>query len=180
MRLLISLCILTIGLSASSIYEVDLKKEIVKLFNGLPIHQGIEKVVLVSEDKFKYSEEEYMMGVIKKWETTFQQYNYKKTATTKVELELTNEIGMTSEEEYSVRMTLHYDNLKDAKAAYELLKAPFEKNGEKVDNKPIGDMQLIHIYLTKENKFPKLTFILPNAKLKGDYQVIVNFDTMLE
>ena len=162
----------------------SLKYEVRKLFNGIPIHEGIQEIIKKSGYKYQYTISTHLLGSHENWRTTLSDFDYLETTANKIKFELNQ--NSENNECYNASLRLFYDDEEIMKQDFFVLKEKFEELGEKIDtetivteNQNIKD-QTVMVYFKKGNQIPNLGFSYSTKIVDSEYQIFINYENCLK
>jgi len=188
MRFLIGLFIVMAFWGLTPNTQNDYRLELRKLFNDLPVDKGIPKIIEKSTLAFAYEESKTASGTSEKWTSSLSNFSYRKTPTTKINLELKKEAQYKSLACYGAAMKLYYKDLYTLEKEYNAMKSKFEQLGGNIERKEIksehGEIELksTTIYATTKYKIPILTFSMSRqlgAGYQYEYQLFIDYQNCL-
>ena len=183
-----------ISLSLASIFLLganlktgnNIEDEVQKLFNGLPVHKGIEKIIKNSNLKFRYAKSIYMLSSHENWVSKLDSFEYLESPTKEIKIELNQ--GSQEKENgcYNSSLRLFYQNEKTMEEQFFRIKENFEILGEKVDTETViseNDLmisQSVIVYFYKEKPIPNLSFSYRKDEKYNEYLVFINYQNCLK
>ena len=163
--------------------ENSIEDEVQKLFNGIPVQEGIPAIIKKSNLKFDHAKSIYPLSSYENWVTNLDKFEYLESPTKEIELE----IGQRSEEKenncYSLSLRLFYQNEEIMAEEFFRIKEKFEELGEKVDTETvltedyIMKSQMVIVYFNKERERPSLGF---SFEKDNEYQVFIHYQNCLK
>lgn len=184
---IITLSLVSILLLSTNIEtENSIEDEVQKLFNGIPVHEGIQEIVKKSNLKFDYGKTISILGSHENWVTHLNKFEYLESPTKEIKLELSQGSEDKKNACYTSSLRLFYQNEEIMAEEFFRIKEKFEILGEKVDTETvltedyIMKRQSVIVYFNKEKQIPYLGFSFSKDEEYNEYQVFVHYQNCLK
>ncbi len=158
--------------------------EIKKLFNNLPIAEGLDAIIRASKRKFHYGKTEYLLGYSEDWWTQLEDLNCIETSADKIILELSRNSQDLENGCYHTSLRILYSDEEVMMQAFHALKVPFEALGNRIEREITRnkyyeiDHQIVMIYVEKETAIPNISFATSYSDHQK-YQLFINCSNCL-
>ena len=163
-----------------------IEDEVQKLFNGIPVQEGIQAIIKKSKYQFQYGKSIYMLGSHENWFTEIDVFEYLDSPTISTKLEL----NQSSQEKemgcYDTSLRLFYEKEEIMIEEFFRIKEKFEELGDKVDTETILTddynikSQTVIVYFKKGKQIPNLSFSFEKDEEPDQNQVFINYQNCLE
>lgn len=165
--------------------EKTIENELQNLFNGIPVHKGIQEIIIDSKHQFRYAKTFSLLVSNENWFTEIEPIEYFPSKTEKIELELNQDSDEKANGCYSASLRLFYENEELMTEEFFRFKEVFEELGEKVDSETEmteeHDMtgQIVIVYFKKDKKIPNISFIYHRKVNSHENQFMINYQNCL-
>ena len=175
-------------ISSKLIEESDMKNEVQKLFDNLPIDKGILTIIENSKYEFDHGKSIYQLGYSESWSTNIERIEYLESLNSEainIELELNQNSIDKKKNCYNTSLRLNYKNEEVLGEEFYKIKENFEKLGDKIDaetilteeNELVG--QTVFVYFNKGQEIPNISFSFYKESNLIEHQIFINYQNCL-